>query len=105
MMPRWWRELRNPALKCERLGCHDIRPHLMTGWCLPTEATGLQALRWRLDGAVAIAVRVTFLVCRRCKFDDKVNRHIELLHPVHRLGLPAEDWEELRRSGYFLRRS
>lgn len=93
---RWWREFRNPALKCERLG-HAMRDVAFSGYCLP----GRNGLSYYYH-AVAVRVKVTFHVCRRCKWEDTAKKKIEDHGSIQRLGMSSSDWRELEETGFLL---
>jgi hypothetical protein len=99
---RWLRELIHPEEKCARLG-HKILARKMSGYCLPSEVTGVEGLYGRLNGAVAFRVKVTFYVCSRCGHEEVDRKEIHVGSPIHSLSLPSEWWDKLEKDGYFLR--
>ena len=84
---RWWRELKDPGLKCERVG-HDPREERTAVFLYPPEHWS----RAVADRAVEVETR-----CRRCRklFDSKIVER----SGIHGLTMPSDRWERLRTNG------
>jgi hypothetical protein len=92
-MIRWWNELRDPRLKCERLGHYD---RIETRRIMVTPARSRELGHPTLRCVAVVLKRVV----RRCSCCGKteVLRHI-YDHAVQSLSLPDPDWNQLSTTG------
>lgn len=102
-MARWWREFRNPRLKCERIG-HDMKPVTLEGYCQPELVDGARGLIGMLNGAVAFGVELKTSVCSRCNHEDESARSFEQCRPIQSLSMSSDRWAQMNRTGFSLRR-
>jgi len=83
---RWWREFRNPTLKCERLG-HSMKARSYQGYEKSTD-------RW----CVAYSVRGKMLFCSRCGIVQ--SRTVDDRHAIHSLTLDRFYDDRLHEKGF-----
>ena len=86
---RWLRELRRPALKCERVG-HKPRAVKRAGYSVPSE--------W----GVADSVLQGGQVCDRCGVMLVEWKTIKR-EAIQGLTMPASDWDQLKEQGFLER--
>ena len=88
--PRWWREFRQPALKCARLG-HAMRVERVRVYLWPSTFWNSVA-----DTAVEITP-----VCGRCGL--KGETATESRSSLQGLNMPSDDWDTLKEQGRLAR--
>ncbi len=84
-MKRWWTELWNPSLKCERLSEHAITTKSVHGYRLPT----------RNERGVAVGLSGRIKVCKRCGFLEDAEHFNE--RKIDSLELDSDTWTRLKR--------
>ena len=93
MILRFFRELREPMLKCERLG-HKFRDQVETGLVSPAD--------YRRGVADSIKRRRCF--CTRCGFKKPDDWYVVERKPIQNLSMPAEHFAELDNTGILVLR-
>lgn len=86
---RWWRELRNPKLKCDRIG-HDEEFRIQK---VRREPTGFS---FRTVAEDAIRERK---VCRRCHAVLSEWEDAEIVDRWNGVTMPTEDWATMKENG------
>lgn len=86
-MSRWWREMREPKLKCERLG-HKRKTYRREGIVKPGTFD---------FGVVALSVLEECSVCHRCGDHSGWNRIKE--RGISSLSMPISDMNKLDETG------
>jgi hypothetical protein len=88
---RWWDELRNPALKCERLG-HVMRDREVEVFYWPG--------RGIMSCVATEAVEIT-PTCVCCGHTEDMR--VEIERHLTGLTMPSQQWRQLRREGRLAR--
>lgn len=93
-MPRWWDELRNPELKCERVGHREVEV-VERFYELPDPVKDIFHGRF-----VAIDVTKTVTSCARCGQISVFAVHEEVRRGINSLSMPGYRWDRLNRDGW-----
>jgi hypothetical protein len=89
---RWWSELRNPALRCERVG-HDRAGEWRRGY-MPGRGGWM--------GGVAVRVRHEREVCKRCGVETEPWRPVEgQSKTISSLTTSEDNWDKIGAGGWW----
>ena len=86
---RWWREFRNPILKCQRLGLCKPRTTTFSGYRLPVGELERRYVAFRESGTV--------MKCSRCGLE--LDRNVTESEALDGLTLDTDVYAKLRKNG------